>query len=490
MKKLIAISVIMAAACPVLQAQSSNTQAAMKHLRGSLGDKRSINMVLTVLRATGDKHLLPLFTAVSRSADKKRRLFAVSALPEIGDKASAPVLLERLRKDPLMAVRSEALIRLLDLKAISDEQLIEVLKTSDDGIQCIAARELVRRGRGMEAEKTLRTLTFVTDLSTACMARVSLLSLGYNEQLDELKKTFADPNTPQEVKALVLYQIAEDKVVLGMDLVRMMTRSKSSRLRLAAYRAIKEISPRASAELADAIGKSTRTGIRVRLLKLLADRSDSSLFLVQISKGKDVIADLARFELLRIKGGDRAAGAVAQVVKSGHPIVIDYVLSRANEDIKKRPDKSAYYAISLAEYIRSVEPFPKAMGADHQRAAVAATLLGDLGTPEALGLLRKILSGRYNGVTRATAAGLLRSTNRAVCDIAAPLLRNPYREIAMDAAFTMGRFADRRAAPMLRTTLDHPQRYSSAVTALCAWYLLKIEKATQKAGQDLAKVIR
>ncbi len=463
--------------------------AALKHLTEMLGEQVSAKVTLVVLRATKDPHVLPLFVAASRSADKEQRLFATVALREIGQKSAAEALFERLRNDPLMIVRAEALVQLLRLDAISPEQLIETLKTSDENIRCIACRALVQRGRGMDAARMLHQLARSKDLATACMARMSLLVMGYTEPLEELGKVMRSSETPPEVVSLILEQIREDKVAAALPLAEHVAKSGPSRLRIRAYRALAAISSRATGTLYDAIGKSDKTVFRVGLLRMLSDRPDAREKLEALSTGRGAVSLLAKFELARNKGGFPAANAADKAIKLGHPVVINYVLDRAAGDIAKRRDQVSFYAAPLLTYVRSVSTNPKSMGAEHRWAASAATLLADLGSPQAIAGLKSILTGRYSAITRTAGAGLLRSKNSDVCDLAQPLLKSPYGELVQDAALVMGRFADPRAKPYLLRIVTHPRRHPKALTILSSWYLLRIAGRTQQAGKQLANIL-
>ena len=130
------------------------------------------------------------------------------------------------------------------------------------------------------------------------------------------------------------------------------------------------------------------------------------------------------------------------------------------------------------------------MGPEHNRLAVAATVLADIGTPEGMNAIKEVLAGRYGAAVRAVAAGLRWSKNPAVCELAKPLLASPYLELAEDAALTLGAFGDFRAADSLNAILVRRQAHAPTLVTLAAWYLLKIDHATATAVQDLVKNVR
>ena len=473
---------------------AGDSRLAVDYLSKALGDPERLPLALAALRATQDKDLLPVFVALSRSGDKRRRLFATTTLGELGGDKAIAALKERLKGDPMMAVRSEALVGLLGLKAISADELVAIVNLDGDGgdenVRCIAARALVRMDRGKDAARALGALTRSPDASTACMARLCLMKIGRAGHIEPLAKVLADLATPPEVVALLMTQIAEDKNTAAAPLVERVIRTGPRAAIPYAYKALSAVSPDAAGRLAKAIGKSDRTVLRIRLLGLLAGLPKAKPHLERIARGKDAVALLARFELARPSGGAKADAAFRAAGKIGHPVVLDYLLAQADKDIRLARARAAFYAAGLTEMVRSAPTGGQEMGPQHRRAAIAATLLADLGTPEAMTGLKRILAGRYNAVVRVTAAGLMRSKNRKVCELLRPLLKSPYEELACDAALTLGRFGDAAAGEYLSGIMRRPGRQPSPTAVLAAWYLLKIARRTRPAAGELARQIK
>ena len=57
---------------------------------------------------------------------------------------------------------------------------------------------------------------------------------------------------------------------------------------------------------------------------------------------------LARFELARGSGGPAAADAAGRLVDLGHPIVVDYLIDRARQDVESSPERAWYYGSTMA----------------------------------------------------------------------------------------------------------------------------------------------
>jgi len=407
-----------------------------------------------------------------------------------GPEAAAP-LAERLAKDPAMAVRAEALVHLLQLQAATPEQLLEALKVDDEKVQCLAARGLVRCGQGHQAIRTLRMLADSKDRTTSVMARVGLLAAGDGGQESVLREVFRDPETTDEILSFALEQMATENVAAAVELVGQVAWSdRREAVRVRAFKTLSILSPKSAATIVGAIEKSDSTIFRVYLLESLASQADSVEAVRKLSARSDAIGTLARFELARPAGGPAAAEAVRAVFAMGHPVMLDYVIDRARKDVDARGKDAGFYVPALLEFIRSVEPNPAQMGASHYRAAQAATLLLDLGTADASAGLRDILAGPYDAVKRSVGAGLMRTKNRSACDLARPLLDNPYQEMVVDAALTLGRFGDPSAVKTLRDIVAEPSRHETELVVLAAWYLLKIEGRSAEAARALAAKVR
>lgn len=472
--------------------QAARAQTPLAYLSRMVTDADKAAPTFATLRGTEDKHLAPLFRALARSGDKQRRMFGLLALAELMGAEAGDVLLDRLQNDPTMPIRAAALARLIDLKAITNEQLANALSIPDENVQCLAARELVHRGQAGVAVGVLEKLAASKDPATSSLSRMCLLGLGRRDQEPALRKVMRDPKTPPAALLLLLRQIERQKITAAMGLALHVATAEEhpSKLKARAYQAVSAISSLGAVTLRDAILKSRRTVFRAQVLKVLSSRDDAGGHLQAIAKGKDPVAALARFELARKTGGPTAAGAVIGVIDLQHPVLVAYVLDRAGEDIKARGKEAGFYTPGLLKYIRSVDPKPTRMGKEHFFAAGAAARLIQLGTPEAIAGLKQILSGRKSAISRSAAAGLLRAKNPAARALVKPLLNSPYGELATDAALVLGHFGDPAAAGYLRNVLAHPKRYPPALLVLASWYLLKIDKQTRPAAAKLAKLVK
>ncbi len=488
----ITLAVCLLTAAAAARAQNATPAAAAKvWLSAALEDPKKQDAVLTALRVSGDRDAAPIFAALTRSGDKRHRLAATAALARLAPEQAPPVLLERLRQDSLHTIRAEALAQLLELKAISVEQLQEAVQIDDDNIRCLAARGLVRLGQKTQAAAVLRKLVESKDLATACLARVTLVGLGEMDHLAPLGAAMHDASTADSIVALVLQQAGDEKALPVRELAGEIAGSaRPVAVRVMAYKTLAALAPDGPALLAKAILEQKQIILRVHLMNLLSSADNNRQALTSLADDDGTIGVLAKLELGRAAQDAQAGQAAGQALHLGHPVVVDYVLDRVGKDVAAHGAKTDYYTAPLLGFIRSLDSDSREMSVAHIRAARAATLLCDLGTPAAMAGIKELATGRHGTLTQAVAGGMRWSKNRSVCDIARLMLDNPYHAVAVDAAMTLGMFGDPQARDPLARLLARHDREQTTLVTLAAWYLLKIESQSLLAAQDLAKQIK
>jgi HEAT repeat protein len=460
-------------------------------LTRALGDASRVHATVSALATTDDAALAPLLAALSRSGDKSVRLLATTALRGIEAEEATAALRQRLAKDPSMGIRAEALLALLARRAMSDDQLLEALDIPDEPIRSIAARELLRRKRAEEATGVLEKLAASGDAATAAMAKMALLGAGHRQHLPDLRALITRPQTSDDLVAMILGQIAQERIAAAAPLAAAVADSDRPRdVRLRAYRALAAVAPDAAATIHQAITKSRRLGFRVRLLRMLASVPGSAAQLASLQREKGAVGALARLEVSPAADAAKAASKAArEAVATGHPIVVEYVLNRAERDAAAGDKPPAVYVPALLAVMRSA-PASGEMGAAHMRAARAVTLLVDIGTAEAVAGVKQRLAGRYSSAVRAAAAGLLKAKGAAAGDLARSLLDSPYPELANDAVLMLGRLGDKTVEKRLADLVAAGSRHGPTMAALASWYLLKMRGQAADAARALANGVK
>ncbi len=491
------LACILVSAAIAATAYSQNYQDAQDFLANGLVDKDTAPSVLMALKACGDEDMLPIFAAMTRSQDKTTRLSGTSVIGKVVGKSAAPALIERLRDDTVMVIRIEALVQLMAMDAADADLLIEATKINDEQMQCIAARGLIKKDRIKEATEVLKKLTGSHDTTTSAIAKMSLLGLGYSNYAEPLETLMLNRSTESELVAILLEQIADEKITGAADIVeKLAAELKDGPTKVWALRTMTVVSTNATKVIAGIINKSERTVYRVTLLGMLADQKDAASYLEKIGEGDDAVATLARFELARGGADEKATKEISRALESKHPVVINYILTRCREDTKKFGKKADFYTPALLEFVNTVPEGAREIKDEDFRkffmATRVATAAADIGTETAFEGLSKILAGPYGARKRVVAAALHHTSNEIAKDLARPLLECPYEEIAFDAALTLGRFGDPGAASHLRKIIANEtlQAQNPELVSLACWYLLKTGGLTAQAAKNLAIVIK
>ena len=458
-----------------------------------LQERQSADMALLTLRATSDKDLMPYLEALAKSGEARVRQFAVACMAEIGGKDATPALADRFLNDSDHAVRLEALVALVKLETIPVEPLREALKSSDESIRCIAARALVSMGQFDDARPVLHKLIESRDRPTAFVSRMSLLAAGSAEMLDPLRKFVRDPSSDPALVALLIEQVMEQKIKAALPLLEdvLAATHLDALMDARAYRAMVAMDAAAGPRLGKAIADSDNRTFQCLMIRILSDRPDAATTLARLAKEKGLPGVLARMELARREEGFKGLSVpLAEAVELGHPVVMEYVLDCAKADVKKNPRASDAYTPALLKFIESVPRNENLMGREHIQAALAVKWLVELGSPQAVEGLKKLVSGRYDAVLRLTSTGLYKADPSALaCELAAPLLKNAYPDIQQDAALTLGRNGDKRAAAPLAEIVGDKNRHPALQTA-AAWHLLRVQGKTTQAVAELAKQVK
>lgn len=447
------------------------------------------NATLVALASTEDDRLRPLFEALSRSAEVKQRLFALTVLAEKFGSKAAPVLSDRLF-DPEKSVRVRAMARLFGLKALTEMQIRQALASEDEEIRLLAANAFFRMGRGREALPVLEALSQSSTPGTACSASLCLVAMGRTESLRFLEAIVADPQTDEGLLSQILSQVGEEKIFPAVVLARRLAMEHPSiPVRARACSAIAEAEPAAGAFLYEIISGSDQILFNVNVLGMLATMDDAASWMEKLSADGGPVGVLARFDLARLRRQPELADRAREALMMGHPMVVDYVLERMEEDQKSRQPVAAPYQDALLVFIGETPVKGTTMTELHYRLARASTLLAEMETPQASQGLKELLAQRYSSRVRAVAAGLLRVNKPSVCELARPLLESPYEELRTNAALILGRFGDQEAQEPLKEIVAYPERHPTALVAMASWYLLKVAGQDQVAVQSLSELI-
>ena len=489
---ILCVLILSALASPASPAVPAETvQRAETFLQDALNDPERLPLVMVGLRATGDESLLPLFERLMRHTDREVRLLATASITQAAGKKATDALLERLRSDPSMVIRARALLHLSSLDTIDDRDLIEAMKMADEEVQVFAARALAKRGKAAAAKPVLERLSLSRNEEIAPLARMTLLGIGQREQIGELRKVIVDEKTPENELIVLLKQIREEKIADALPVATFLAKpEKPRKIRVQAYMTIGALDPNADEILLAAIVDAESPMLRLNLLRILADRPNPLAALRKLSVGDDLAAQIARFELTRRAGGKPAAEAVDALLRTEHPAVIEYVLSRMQQDVKERKTLAVFYVSPVLAYIRRTKLVGDRVSGDHSRVAAAVEALADLGTDEARAGLWDLLREKNAARQQVVVAALYGSSNPDVADLAYPLLKSPYEKLRTYAALVRAKHGRQDAAPVLQDLLDHASTGNDDVLVLASWHLLKLSGQSDAALKRIVVKVR
>ena len=460
--------------------------------------KRAI--ALRGLGSTGDKQLLPLFVAMMQSGDKELRLMATAMVADIGGKSAAPALLQRIEKDPSMAIRGEAWVQLGISDSISKSDVLKAATIDDEGIKIVAARALSRMGKAKTAREMLKKLTESRDPSNVAFARMTLLGLGDRRQYAKLLRIVRGPTTTDGVLIRLLNQIAEEKISFALPMAESMCSSDYSwEVRLRGFDVVSQLSPKGTQKLTNAFRGTDNIILRINILQMISERDDSLDQIKMFANGNadDLTTLVAKFEMGRKTNPTYAETVAIDMVKSGHPIYIEYLLNCMAEDLQKSKNpqqkKSAagFYALPIVNYLSAVKINAYRMTANHDRASKAVELLANLGNDVAMKGLWDILSAPGDSpIKRLTAASLYRADNEKVCDFVKPLLKSGYPELKTYAALLLGKYNKPEAITILEDIQGSSTLYKTDLLSLVNWYIIKLSDKTTQGVADIAKTIK
>lgn len=438
------------------------------------GDADKLPIVLAGLRSTGDDGLVPFFAALTRSGDKELRLIATASIESVDGKKAVSVLRERLNRDPSMVVRSEALLALMKRNAADSELLTRALKIDDDGVRILAARGLASSGNIAAALPALRALAESKDLDTAIFARMTLLAAGDRKQIAHLRKAVLDEDTSDRLLIRMLNQIREEKITAATPVADYLAKpDQSLSVQVRAYMAKAALSPGAGREIVSAIQTSDNVLLKCNLLRILSELKGAEEYFAILSKQQDVTGSIARFEIASRSGGKKAAKALAEMLKPGHPIVIDYAIFKMQKDIATGDREMDFYVGPMMQYVRSADIDSRRMTPTNGRVAKVIRLLGRTGGTTSTWALRELLRKKSNTTLRELAVGaLFRCDTPNVCPLVKPLTRSPFPKIMQYATLILARHGDRDAVePLMKLQADSYEDDVELLT-LVNWYLL------------------
>lgn len=443
-------------------------------LQTGLTDRNELPLVLTRLSTTKDIRLLPIYAKFMQSDDDRVRLLATSLVARLADRQAVPLLKTRLNSDPSMRVRNEALSQLLLMDVLNADDLMKVVKVDDANLQVVAANALTKMGRFADVKPMLEKLSRSSLPNVSTFASMTLLGQGDRLQVARIKEVILDPRTQPEMIIAMLNQMRKEKIVAALPVAEYLAKSDAmAPVKIRAYMVISELAPNASDALLKAIDSAEGLSMKINILRLLTERKDSLPRLEKLAHYDSPVGALARFEMARAMKHAKREEYLEKVISYGHPIMIEYVFNRMQQDIddKKPVD---FYVQPVQKYILAQELESDRVTQMHSLLAFGVELLGKMNDKAANQAISSILQ-RHDGdpLKQLAIVALYAADNGEIVPMVAPSVKSPYPATKSYAAMLLAKFNDPAAIPALLDIQAAQATTESDIMALVDWYLLK-----------------
>jgi hypothetical protein len=472
-----------------LERAGSLLQRAMRDAKDSpLSKSRESGLVITALRSTKDKALLPLFLKLQQSKALENQIYgmvAATLLTKDEKRLDLPMLLST--KDSSLI--GSAIASLIDGEAITDAQLERIASDATEDIhRSMALGELTRRGKLKDRAQLLDLLksrqeevryyaaVTLLEAKDAPEAGQALAVLNEMSQRHDLRRA--------GVQGIMVMRVQKEKIVAATPwLVQLASDEQNDEgLRFTAVASLLTLKqPDGPRILADMIQKQRDSISQVKLgliaLEFAADLKPSVTAPLlqsrsQLARG---IAALAQ----KAAQGSTNDGTtdLVKLLKEGHPIVLDWALSsseRADADRKMEIRKAIIQQATVVDEQR---------GRDYERAAVAAQrMLEDGGTPGRK-LLGTLVLGDNRAVAEAVLAGIYRSNAANQSELVLPawetLSRSTSEETAANyAAIILAREGKMEPLAWLSGMVMGGTVQSQGFRGIAGWYYAKLLNQT------------
>jgi hypothetical protein len=399
-------------------------------MEGPLGKNADAGQVITALRASGDKDLLPLFQKLRQSKSVDSRIFGMVAAtilakqsgmdPEQKDFKYLDLPLLFSSKDPAMI--GSAIASLIDAQALSVAQLKEIMATAPAAADRVMAAGELNRLKQLDERSPLQELLKNDKDIVRYYAAVTMLTGPEAEQktaLDGLTGMAAAHDLRQApIAALMLVRMQKESMATGAPWALQVAGDEKNDEGLrytAVATALSFKSPEAATILADMIQKQKDPIQQVKLglisMEYASEVKPESL--APLLNSKSVLAKSIATIAQKAVSGNDVTPDLLTLLKEGHPIILDWALAYSDRTKPERRLALRTAIINQATLVDNIHD------RDYERAALAA---------------QKILTDDGDG-GRKIIAGVLKSENRAAVEAA---LAGIFRSDAKNQAELVG----------------------------------------------------
>jgi hypothetical protein len=471
-------------------------------MEGPPGQNSDTGQIMTALRASADKDLLPLFQKLRQSKALESRIFGMVAAtilakqsgldPEAKDFNYLDLPLLFSAKDSTLL--GSAIASLIDARALSVAQLKEIMASAPDAAyRAMAAGEL-NRIKKLDDRAALRELLKNDKEIVRYYAAVTMLTGPDDEPkaaLDCLHELSAAHDLRQApIQALMLVRMQKESIAAGAPwAVELAGDEKNDEgLRYtAAAAALSFKSPQAAAVLADMIQKQKDSLQQVKL-GLIAIEYAAQLkaeAVAPLLNSKSVLAKSVGAIAQKAVSGTDVTPDLLNLLKEGHPITLDWALAYSD-----RADPARRLALRAA-IVNQATIVDDVRDRDYERAALAAQKIladdGEAGRKTIIGVLKS----ENRAAVEAALAGIFRSDakdkSELVMGVWDGLTKTTSLENATNyAALILAREGKQEPLSWLHDMVMGGTAQGAGFRALAGWYYAKLKG---NSGQLMAGIL-
>lgn len=458
---------------------------------GTLGQSAESAQVITFLRSSGDRELLPFFHKLRKAPAVENQVYGMVAetilAKQSGLDPESPDF-NYLDLDLLLSSKDQdmigaALAGLIDAEALSVAQLHHVVaKGASPSFRAMAAGELNRIKKLDDRTVLPELLKNEKEIVKYYTAMTMLAGPDAEHQpaLDAMKEMTDKHDLHQApIQALMLVRMQKENITGGLPwAIRVASDEQCDEgLRYTAITTVLSFkAPEGQTILADMIQKLKEPVQQVKL-GLIATEYSAQLnaqVLQPIVSSKSALArTIAAISLKGVQGTDFTPDLLT-LLKEGHPIVLDWSLAYAERAPAERRLAIRSAIVGQATIVDGIRD------RDFERAALATQKIladdGDAGRQ----IIASYVKSENRSVAEATLAGIFRSDKK---NLATLIPANVWKDLtnrttenaANYAAIVLGREGHPEAADWLATEVPGGTSQGPGIRVLAGWYYAKLK---------------
>ncbi len=382
------------------------------------------SQVLTALRSSKDPDLLPVFEKMAESKADDNRLFGIVAatiLTKDSSKMDVTVLLTSQNR----AMAGAALASLIDVGLLTNEQLTKFMNGTTDGAnRAMAAGELNHR-KQLKDRNVLKELLKDSNDYVRYYAAVTMLDSSDPADVATAQGALSGMTDKHnlrnlEVEALMLVRAQKENISAAIPwAARIAADEKADEgLRYTAVSMVLGLKgPEGPRVLSDMINRQRETIQQVKLGLISLEYADQlkPAMLDPLVKSRSALASTIGTLARKGAEGSDTTGGVINIIKDGHPIVLNWALAYAD-----RTDGDRRLMIRTA-VVNQATIVDKVRGEDFVRATDAAQKILEEDGVAGRKTMMNLLRSDNRAVVEATLAGIYRSKAENQAELVMPI---------------------------------------------------------------------